>query len=312
VEAGKFLGNITDNNDSDNFIAGWHAGDLLGKSGSGLSLNNVYIGSEAGRNIDDDNGSVIIGFRANKQTAQQSVNGSGVYIGFETGKDIIGARNTVIGSSALRALSSLTAINAQDNVVYGGGAMSFVTSANRNTVSGRQAGSSQTSDTLSIDDNVYFGYQCGRAFGVNTGDRNSFFGTKSGFQSVGALTGSDNVYGGYEAGADSNGNFCVYLGSGASKGKSGDNRIMLGQEAGVNYAGDYRFMISGGSDNRDAALYGELGGFVGIKSQNFEQPDIEVIASSFIPYLDQATNTLKFKVRYSDGTTIKIGSVALV
>lgn len=92
--------NLVDNSNTDSTSSGSGNVVLGGFAGIDLtsdSRNNVFVGSQAGRNATAANSNVFIGYQAG---AQQEDGNSSVLIGIEAGRSSTGSNNTMIGRSA--------------------------------------------------------------------------------------------------------------------------------------------------------------------------------------------------------------------
>jgi len=74
--------------------------------------------------------------------------------------------------------------------------------------------------------------------------------------------------------------------------------------------GDYDFRVE--SVNNSKAIFVDAGSdAVALACPTTALADASMNASNITFYVDEATNTLYFKVKYSDGTTVKTGSISL-
>lgn len=70
----------------------------------------------------------------------------------------------------------------------------------------------------------------------------------------------------------------------------------------------FLFQAQGGEN----VMFGRNDGYVVKSAKNSPLSNSQLIASQMTSYINEGTNELIFKVKYSDGTTVKTGSIALV
>ena len=156
-------------NDQDFVIIGYNAGQ-------NNTDTNVFVGSEAGRDVTGDT-NVFIGCRTGREATSTN---SCVFVGFAAGSGAAtGDNNIGIGSAALANLR-----NGIGNTVVGTSAGAAITSGDDNTTVGNQAGENITTG----DNNVVIGDRAGDA--LTTGSNNIILGANS---AASAITVSNEI-----------------------------------------------------------------------------------------------------------------------
>jgi len=160
----------------DNTLFGYQAGKLLGgSSDSWEAQRNTFIGFGAGRDVDEGNRAIAIGYNAMMSSIGTTNND--VAIGYQamqyrssnTGDSV------AIGGNAMRGDINQGYQNANRNVAVGSYALQVLeTGANQNTAVGWYTGKNLTTG----NSNTLLGSEAGE--GLITGQKNSFIGFRSG------------------------------------------------------------------------------------------------------------------------------------
>lgn len=279
-------------------------GENAGASSSGNYM--TAIGSLAGRGSTGEN-ITAIGRNAVESATCTNTTGVGYYAGKSNTKNNL----TAIGSLAAEKNTGIDATmvgyragqsNNSDNVCFVGsesgrnntaagatgcGRNALITNSGINATGvGFNAGFSNTAEHLTA-----VGYQSGRQ---NSGIRSSFYGYNSGYLN----SGSGVVAIGYNSGRSNTASNCVFVGQEAGYSNT---------EAGV-FLVEHRTVV-----NANPLIKGYFAtGAIILGAPATATGDTTMGANRISFWLDEASNKLMFKVKYSDGTTIKSGEVALI
>ena len=228
-------------------------GDITGEKGE----NNVYIGTETGKNNTTGSNNVYIGHSAASLNTSGKENvaigdysgfanstgnyntyvgkGSGennsagsdnTFVGRNSGNTAVDSVNTYVGKDAGK-----TQIFGSHNTYLGAYAGSQATGGNENIFMGVRAGNFHSSG----NNNIYLGNFCGAGTTTNAdqGENNVYIGNEAGKNNQ---TGVNNLFLGYQSGLNNNsGDNNIFFGtkSGASN-STGDNNLFIGQQSGEN------------------------------------------------------------------------------
>ena len=156
---------------------------------------------------------------------------------------------------------------------------------------------------------------------TTTGYRNIFIGGYAGYNNT---TGANNLVLGHGSLADGLGvarfigSNNVFIGnSSAEKLEQGDGNVFLGYRVGGTFTNISNTLLIGNShtfnlikgefDNKKLWLNGRT--FINIP--NSAPTDADLNANQVTAYLDEANNKLMWRVKYTDGTTMKSGEIIL-
>ncbi|MBO0933116.1 hypothetical protein [Fibrella aquatilis] len=156
-------------------VGAGNAGAALNSS----SLNNTFVGYDAGSGVISGTANTFVGTSAGQSTSAGSNNtfvgtasgynslstSANTFVGNQSGFNTLSSGNTFIGSCAGRANTA-----GLNNVFVGACAGGGNQTGNNNTIVGNGAGPA----SFNSDDNVYFGYNTGRN---DRGRGNTFLGT---------------------------------------------------------------------------------------------------------------------------------------
>jgi trimeric autotransporter adhesin len=205
-------------------------GDFSGKSNTGgkfnsMGSNNIFLGQGSGYNNTEGGSNIFIGTAAGMKNVDGNLN---IYIGYRSGLNLQGVRNTFIGVS-----TGESSTEGDDNILIGNQTGQFSTTGSSNTMIGSLAG-----------------------WNIGAGGNNTFVGRSAGSSIV---DGNYNVIVGSSTFGDSTGNRNVKIGylAGGSNGVEGS--ILIGFEAGMEEENSNRLYISNtGTGPHDALIYGEF------------------------------------------------------
>jgi len=174
-------------------------------SDGGTSVDNVFIGSNAGRPAAGVNATDNVGI-GEKALDALTTGDNNIGLGTNAlGATTEGSRNVAIGSSTLDSLTtgtqnmavgtqSLQAITTTGNNAGIGYQAGKSVTGSGNTYIGAESGENQTSGSL----NTCIGVRAGQSPSANASDNNTFIGYQTG---LAITTGSDNVFIGLNAGS---------------------------------------------------------------------------------------------------------------
>jgi hypothetical protein len=225
LEAGyNHIGTGVANSANNNIYIGLQAG--YGPVTGGKGINNVFIGTESGKNNDTGSKNVFLGYNAGLSNTEGELN---VFLGESAGYSNIGGDyNVFLGFQA--GYENETGIS---NTFLGHGAGVNNISGSQNVFIGPVAGLYHQSNSS----NVYIGYESGRGTSAGPGgNQNVFVGRESG-RSI--ATGSDNVLLGWRSGyslTTAGNNISIGSQAGYSNTNNSDN-IFIGRLAGYDHRG---------------------------------------------------------------------------
>jgi len=284
-----------------NIFIGYNSGLNNNIAGGDNGLYNTYLGSGAGQNGSTNFRSTALGYKA---------------LYSSTASD----RNTAVGEGALYSLN-----NGCQNVAVGSETMYFFTSGCDNIAMGRGALREHTSGdgVTALGKDAFRGngtYSTGnymtavgfRAGYYTNGDYNTFIGAYSGYALSGGITGTRNVFIGYQAGywpnlgTGSSGSNNVIIGSQAGYvgGLNSSGNVFIGYQAGYNETGSNKLYIAN-SSSTPPLIYGDfVSGNVGLGTTN-PTSKLHIIGDLTV------SGTKNFEVDYPGNPNKKIVYVAL-
>lgn len=243
---------------------------------------NIFIGGNAGSNINTGQDNSFLGHNAGHNTQGGGANSFyGRAAGYlnESGSD-----NTYIGRSA-----GFKSVSGESNTMIGRRA-GYNNTDNYSTMVGAYAGTSSNGQQ-----NTFLGYRSGHSMdgnyntsiGTNAGDddgsgsRNVLIGYSAGKSAGGS---NFNVFVGSEAGQNASaGSANLYLGYSAGLNNTGGNNVFIGHEAGRDEVGQSNKLIIGngtGASQNEALIYGDfsndyvgVGGVLQIDGRSIKMPD---------------------------------------
>ncbi|EDM27447.1 hypothetical protein LNTAR_05026 [Lentisphaera araneosa HTCC2155] len=179
--------------------------------------NNTYLGSNAGRDNQTSNANVFIGYAAGERSKQNH----NTYIGKQSGYlNVNGKENTFVGSQ-----SGQNSTEGDYNVFMGVNA-GYDNQGNLNTFIGRAAGRFNAEGT----GNSFIGHTSG--WKNTIGSQNTYLGVSAGYHN---LTGSNNVFIGFNVGANETGSNKLYIDNNATAtpliyGEFDNNKLQINGE----------------------------------------------------------------------------------
>lgn len=159
--------------------------NILGKRVLASSFNNanVFVGENAGQNVNNGNYNTFVGRQAGYQNSGSN---NSIFGSFAGSLNLTGEDNSFFGYQAGYSNSS-----GNDNAFFGKSAGYSNTTGSNNAFFGKHAGNQNTTGT----NNAFFGESAG--FYNTTGFSNSFFGQLAGYKNT---TGNSNAFFGASAG----------------------------------------------------------------------------------------------------------------
>ncbi|GEM_PF-1916444 len=338
LEAGyNHIGTGADNSANNNIYIGLKAG--YGPVSGGKGINNVFIGTESGKNNDTGSKNVFLGFNAGLSNTEGELNvflgesagysnTSGNYnvlLGYRAGyENETGISNTFLGHGAgynnidgsqnvfIGPASGMNHRTNSSNVYIGyetGRGADAGESGAQNVFVGREAGRS----IVNGNDNVLLGYRSG--YSLTSAGNNISIGSQAGYRNA---NNSDNIFFGRDAGYNhvgtgtanqANNNIFIGLeaGYGAVSGESGENNIFMGTKSGYsNSTGDNNIFLGTGAGERN--LIGHSNIFMGNYAGQFSTNSTYNILMGYKAGNLLTTASFNVYLGYNSGTNTTTGS----